>query len=247
MNAPDAEALLQTWDANQGAHLICRALALLDAAWPEVGVEAWSRASIGERDACLLELRETLFGVQLETVADCPGCGERLESSFTTLGIRVQPAVVPPRQASFHLSEQGCDIEYRLPSSGDLLAAVESTSDIAGASEELLRRCVIDARLDGASLDLAKLPSTVMTRLADDMRQRDPGAEVRMALSCPICGHAWSATFDIVSYLWSEIEDWAQRLLADVCVLATACGWSERDILGLSPTRRQIYLDMVQA
>jgi hypothetical protein len=86
-----------------------------------------------------------------------------------------------------------------------------------------------------------------MTRLADDMRQRDPGAEVRMALSCPICGHAWSATFDIVSYLWSEIEDWAQRLLADVCVLATACGWSERDILGLSPTRRQIYLDMVQA
>jgi len=52
-------------------------------------------------------------------------------------------------------------------------------------------------------------------------------------------------TFDILTYLWSEIEDWAQRLLLEVHTLALAYGWSERDILAMSPRRRRLYLEMV--
>jgi hypothetical protein len=78
------------------------------------------------------------------------------------------------------------------------------------------------------------------------MQEHDPGADVRIGLSCPACQHGWTLGFDIVSFIWGEIEDWAQRLLADVHVLAQAYGWSERDILALSPTRRQLYLEMVR-
>ncbi len=53
--------------------------------------------------------------------------------------------------------------------------------------------------------------------------------------------------FDILSYLWTEIEDWAQRLLVDVHTLAVSYGWSERDILALSPRRRRMYLELLGA
>jgi hypothetical protein len=87
----------------------------------------------------------------------------------------------------------------------------------------------------------------VVDRLNREMEQQDPYAEIHMSLSCPACNHRWTSSLDIVSYLWGEIEDWAQRLLADVHTLASAYSWSERDILALNPTRRQFYLDMVRA
>ena len=64
---------------------------------------------------------------------------------------------------------------------------------------------------------------------------------------CPACGHAWSATLDIVAYLWDELDDWAQDLLAEVHVPARHYAWSERDILALTPVRRRFYLDLLQA
>ena len=62
--------------------------------------------------------------------------------------------------------------------------------------------------------------------------------------TCPACGHDASITFDVVSYLWNEIDEWAKRVLVEVHVLAAAYGWSERDVLALSPRRRRLYLEM---
>jgi hypothetical protein len=50
-----------------------------------------------------------------------------------------------------------------------------------------------------------------------------------------------------MSFFWNEIEAWACRVLHDVHTLAGAYGWSEREVLRLSPTRRQMYLEMVSA
>ncbi len=247
MEAMNAEALLRVWEETGGAHMVRRALALLDAAWPELGLQNWARAPIGERDGCLLQLREALFGKQLQTVSCCPRCGERIESEFTTQDIRTQPPALPAPRTPLRLQEQGHDISYRLPNSEDLLLACDDAGVADGVAATLLRRCVIEARCGGLPLDAAALPAGVVQKLAGEMEQRDPGAEIRMALTCPACNQAWSASFDIVSYLWGEIEDWAQRLLADVHTLAGSYNWSERDILALSPARRQFYLDMVRA
>jgi hypothetical protein len=45
--------------------------------------------------------------------------------------------------------------------------------------------------------------------------------------------------------LWREIESMAGRLLRDVHALASAYGWHEKDILALSPVRRQFYLTLI--
>lgn len=77
------------------------------------------------------------------------------------------------------------------------------------------------------------------------MARADPQADVRLAIACPSCGHQWQGIFDIVTFFWSEIESWASRILHEVHLLALAYGWHEREILALSPRRRQFYLDMV--
>ncbi len=77
------------------------------------------------------------------------------------------------------------------------------------------------------------------------MEEADPQGNVQLALDCPACGHRWLQAFDILTYLWREIDDWAQRTLREVHLLASAYGWSEQAILALSARRRHMYLEMV--
>lgn len=75
--------------------------------------------------------------------------------------------------------------------------------------------------------------------------QADPQANVQLNVSCPACSHQWQMTFDILSFFWTEISAWAQRILREVHVLASAYGWHEADVLAMSSMRRQCYLQMV--
>lgn len=235
------DSLLQVWETRAAAHPIERALALLAAVWPERDEQGWAQTSIGARDAYLLWLREALFGATLETTARCPGCGEQLESSFRTSDIRMPPTAAT---ADLHLGAQGYDIRFRVPNSADLLAV--SGAPTAAAAVALLERCTLAIHRFGNPVEVARLPPEIAAELGLRMAAADPGADIRIALHCPVCAHAWSVTFDIVSHLWGELDDWAQALLVDVHLLASAYGWREADILALSPVRRQFYLDLVQ-
>ena len=73
---------------------------------------------------------------------------------------------------------------------------------------------------------------------------RSPGGHSRGPglpdLRLPLAG-----TVRYRSYLWHEVDAWALRLLRDVHRLARAYSWREADILALSPSRRQCYLDLL--
>jgi hypothetical protein len=84
-----------------------------------------------------------------------------------------------------------------------------------------------------------------MELIARRMADCDPRANIELALECPACGHNWEALFDVVSFFWKEIEAWSRRVLGEVHALASAYGWTEREILALSPWRREFYLQMV--
>ena len=83
-----------------------------------------------------------------------------------------------------------------------------------------------------------------ITALADSMAAADPQANIDIGMTCAGCDHHWACAFDIASFLWREIDAWARRTLRDVHTLARAYAWSEQDILALSPTRRQVYLEL---
>jgi hypothetical protein len=247
MTAPSSHALLAAWERSHHRHPIERALVVLDAAWPEAGAGAWARASVGQRDSGLLGLHEALFGAELVTTTRCPQCAERLETTFLTGDVRVRapaaPVAPPPRQ----LHEQDYALDYRLPTSEDLLEIVAGGLETAAAARDLLRRCVVRARHADRPIDPVALPPPILAQLGDQMTHEDPEAEICLRLTCPSCGHAWRAGFDIVSYFSSELDAWAHQILGDIHTLAGAYGWSEGQILALAPARRHRYVDMVRA
>lgn len=240
--ALSAQSVLRTWEQAQAMDPLRRPLALLRLAWPEVAPGAWGALPIGARDARLFALFEALFGATLDTLVDCPTCGEALELSLRTADLRPE---LPGEPVPPLLQCEGYELTYRLPCSDDL-AALQATDDTAAAVQQLIERCVLQARRADRVVDAAELPPTVVERLQQDMALRDPGADIRIALSCPACGHGFERRFDIGDYLWEELDDWAERTLAEVHTLACAYGWSEPQVLSLSADRRRRYIAMVQ-
>jgi hypothetical protein len=237
--ALSATNLLTAWEQGLAQHPLQRAVTLLALAWPEKTTDEWARISIGERDRGLLQLRQELFGSRFEAIAGCPECGERLELAFSTQDLLTKPATSEPLK----LTSGGYEVDYRVPTTDDLLAVA---GDGGHARELLMERCV-EARNDGVAVSASALPDEVVKLLGQKMADADPQAEVQILLTCPACSHHWPTVFDILSYLWGEIEDWAQRLLQDVHSLASAYGWSERDILSMTATRRRLYLEILGA
>lgn len=141
-------------------------------------------------------------------------------------------------------------VEFRLPTVADLAAAaaVADPADPARARRALLARCTVSAVRDGHAVAPERLgellPLQVEQRLAEAAEEADPVADVTLDVACPECGEATPAELDITSYLWAELDNWARDLLLDVHLLATAYGWSEPEILALSPLRRRYYLEL---
>ncbi|WP_051722444.1 hypothetical protein [Streptomyces albus] len=118
----------------------------------------------------------------------------------------------------------------------------------AAARRVLLARCTVSAARNGEPVAADRLPDVlperVRRRIAEAAERADPAAEVTLRVACPECGEATPAELDIASYLWTELDSWARDLLLDVHLLATAYGWSEPEILALSPLRRRYYLEL---
>jgi len=230
-----AAELLNAWEIGLQQPPLLRALTLLLAAQPDRSLDQLARLSLGQRNRALIDLREVLFGPQLESVAACPQCGESLTLEFATSDLLATTA--PPPETLLLESEAGA-ITFRVPNTLDLIEAAQ-THDVASAREVLLQRCV--------NQPIEPLPDRVITSITRAMAQADPQADAQLALTCPACTHAWQVAFDIAAYLWAEINAWANRLLVDVHQLASAYGWREADILAMSAYRRERYLEMIGA
>jgi hypothetical protein len=249
MRALSVAEQLRVWERGRRQTSARRALLLLAAASPEISPGELAQLSVGQRDARLLTLREWMFGARIESVVGCPECSERLELTFDVADIRAtgEPENSPPG-ATYLLQLDGYEMRFRPPNSDDLEAIVKCQSGDA-ARDELLARCALEIRRgktkDNAKSGVNQLPSKVVEALVERMAQVDPQANVQLSLNCPACRHAWAAVFDIASFLWSEIDDWAQRILREVHLLASAYGWHETDILEMSAERRGFYLEMI--
>lgn len=240
MHALSAATLLQIWERGQGRSPTERALDLLAAACPDEHPAAIAALSLGARDARLMRLRGGIFGTAVVATAACPQCADRVELRFDLADVRA--AAEPPGEIDLDL--EGYRLRFRLPNSYDL-AAAGGAPDPAAARRLILARCLLEASGAAGPVRADDLPAPVLATLLEHAAAADPQADVQLAIGCPACGHAWQATFDILSYLWSEIDAWAARTLHEVHRLASAYGWPERDILSLSAWRRRYYLDLV--
>ncbi len=239
MPALSVAQLLDAWERALSRPLIERALILLAAATPDASHDQLAQLPIGQRNAALLDLRELLFGSQLTSVTDCPNCGERLELSFNVADLRVETKLDAAQPLTLRMD--GYELQFRLPNTFDLLALADQR-EVENARRALLQRVMLNVSSSHAQSS-DQLPAFVIDALSERMAEADPQANIQLGLVCPNCAHAWQANFDIVAFLWGELNAWALRVLREVHTLASTYGWSERDILALTPRRRQIYLE----
>ncbi|MFL6857366.1 MAG: hypothetical protein ACJ8EB_05600 [Allosphingosinicella sp.] len=236
MNVPQASILIDSWSRGTGRSTTERALLLLELALPALDEEQRAHLSIGYRDAWLLSLRELLFGSAIECVAACPDCEEEIAVDFTIGEVRTsyaEPGEIVTVEA------EGGALRLRLPDSADLLA-IEQERDAGTAGPRLLERC-----LAGAA-DRAALGTIAFEAVSRALGEADPQAELRLRIACPACGGGTEAPFDVAAHLWSDLDEWVGAQLLDVHCLASRYGWSEAEILAMSPARRRVYLDRFQ-
>jgi hypothetical protein len=236
MAALSTHALLDVWTLGRGLHPIDQALALLAATEPDIPSGDHAALTLGERNSRLIALREAIFGRRLEAQAACLQCAERLEFTLSTSDLR--------EQAGSLAADTDCEIEIggrRLrvhPLTSIDLAAIAGCDDPDRARSILATRCLRDEPEPGG------LPPETIDALDECLARCDPQAETVLEMVCPACGHACQLSFDVASFLWTELATEARRLLQEVDVLARRYGWREADILALGSARRRLYLEI---
>ena len=253
MRALSATGILRVWERGQAQHAIDRGITILVAALPGRTRAELAALPIGERDAWIARVRELTFGRHLRAVSRCPTCGTQaeFEVDLASLGLSPSPALAenappPPPEPPRVIEVEGLRLSFRLPDSTDLAAAARCGGE-AEMQRVLIERCLVEARAGEAVLDREALPAAARAALEEAMALADPRADVVFGMRCLDCGGGWRAPFDIAACLWVEILAEARRLLGEVHSLARAYGWSEGEILAMSPRRRQGYLELVGA
>lgn len=244
MKALKTHELLSAWEQGLNQPLLQRVLIVLAAAYPGESPESLVALSIGQRDRRLLQLRARLFGPELLNTSDCPECGQKIEWQNNIANFLEPLEKETLLEHEFDLETNGYTLRFRLPNSLDI-EATRNCENTHQAQQKLLSRCILDSEFDNNYCDLAELPAAVISDLIDQMERLDPQADIRLELDCPDCAHNWDGLFDISSFLYRELNDWAEGTLYAVYRLASNYGWSETEILELSAVRRQLYLGML--
>lgn len=234
MQPLSAAGLLAIWEENWQRPPLWQGLALLEAAYPDASLAALQAMSVGSYHAALLTLYQWHFGPSLTAVTTCPTCNGVVEVTLDVADLCRQASTPPP--ALLEIDHEGGTLAVRLPTVGDLIAAGDAVT-VEAADQLLTQRC-----LNTPPDDLT--PAALVAATAA-MESADPLALIELGGDCPHCGEAWAAFLDVPSFVWREVQRWAQRTLQEIHLLARAYGWSEDEILHLSPVRRQTYLQMI--
>jgi hypothetical protein len=243
MGALRADDIVRIWELGHGRSPVDQAVGVLSAAFPLRTAEELRRLSLGQRNALLLAVRESLFGSELEAYSECNNCGKPLEFSLSSAALRGDlPA--GDSSAEFDLAAEGFVVRFRPLNSFDLVA-VSSCETVEAGRQLLVKRCVLAAQKEHETIAVNDLPAEVVEYLASRLSECDPQAEILIDLACPVCDFRWELSFDIASFFYAEITVQAQRLLREVHALARAYAWKESDILALSAQRRRYYLEML--
>lgn len=223
--------VLALWEATVGRDRWQRDDALL-------GIAALAPRSLGARNLGLLSVRNTIFNRQWSLRSACPACATECEFGVDCIALTEQLGTHPIEQCAT-IEWQGRSLLARAPTIDDLIA-IAGEADGAEAARALLARC-----LEGAE-DLV-IDGPAVEGLERHLEALDPAATITFKLRCVGCAHQWSSLLDVGEALAAELQRAAERTLTEVDALARAYGWTEAEVLQLSPVRRAAYLQLVEA
>ena len=231
-----AAGLLLAWEEGAAADDLERPLILLHRAGLVPAGDRPERWPIGQRDARLIALYDMTFGKHVRGTAPCRSCGNPIEIEFDLDLIRSTWGDADTRVELITADDRR--LQLRLPSTEDLRGC-KGFASAEEAATALTLACVTPPSA------IQTLAGEALDAIDQAMASRDPQSQVQLQARCPGCDTAAVVPFDIADYLWRQMVRSARRILADVHLLASAYGWSERDIIAMPSARRQQYLEMI--
>jgi hypothetical protein len=194
--------------------------------------------ALGARNAALLALRGALFGRAWSLISRCPACDAESAFEVDSLALADELDALAVQASSNVVDWEGQRIELRAPTLEDL-RAVAGLRDAESAARQLVARCA------SAAVCLDGLDDQALSLFSARLECADPAAAVSFQVGCAACGHEWSAAIDVGEALWVELQRAAEQALIAIDALARTYGWTEGEVLRLSPTRRAAYLQLV--
>ena len=252
MLALKGELLLAAWEAGLDKHPLDRGLLLLSIALPECDHRQLAELTIAERNLLLLQLREATFGKTLQGFGTCSRCHAHLEFAAPVATI-IEHLRTHFIKEPIVWSEDGRQYRLRPVTTNDLLAATDAPSDTE-AKDLLLKRCLCltqessESQTQALSDELlqAALPAGI-PHLVEKFDELNASAELACAVRCPDCSNSEMLDLDVAQFVWIEVRSAAKRLLVEIHELAWAYGWSENEILRLTPQRRDAYIEILSS
>lgn len=197
---------------------------------------AWTLA-VCDRDRLLAAVYRRHFGDHVSGSARCARCGEDFEIGFelsalqTSLTDAAEGVTGPDAERLYQLADGR---RFRLPTAADERAV--RGLDPHEAEVALLQRCVVE----GSGGDD---PQTVQAA----MEAVGPTLDLELEGRCPACDTAREVRFDIQAHLLSALAFERRWLTREVHCIASAYGWSLREIMSLPRSDRRAYVRLIAA
>lgn len=240
MVEPSAQRILEVWEYAAVLAPEARTRSLLSLIVPDLSQEQIGDLVLGERNRQLLELRQQLFGSVLQAYVECSQCNEALDLEFLIEDFGFTAISSVPRQHHICLGQLSANVN--LPD-GQVLSALSVVESIEQGRLELFSHCVQEVWRNNHEVEFSDLTNKELDALETAITELDPRMEILFDLQCPECSHEWQSPLELATFLWREFDRHARQLLENVHLLANSYGWSEADILNMSATRRQHYIE----
>jgi hypothetical protein len=193
--------------------------------------------SLGERLAALLALAAGDGREPFLAVMRCVACGETLEAPLAVGDLLAyQARAASPPRLELRLDDQHA-LGLRLPTARDLERWRERGTPAEGMARELLRT---DAALP------EPLPHEWLAAIESTLAAADPLVDFELSIDCPVCATRARYALDLQELALARLRETRAALLACVHRLASAYHWTEEQIFAVPPSRRRLYLAMIE-
>ena len=200
---------------------------------------------VGDRDYLLLKLCQISLGNRVQVVLACPDstCGSRMDVDFELDRIPIERRELQP---FYQMRINDNDISFRLPRGEDQEAAsawanVGNGCEMEEIEARVFARCLISTDA-GQPMDI---DSSLRDAVEQEMERLSPKVEFGIDAVCPECVQPFSASFDPASFFVDQIWKAHTDFERDIHLLSFYYHWPLADLLSMTRTRRQRYLQLL--
>jgi hypothetical protein len=213
---------------------------------------------VADRQYLLLKLRQSTFGDMVRAELFCPWaeCGRRISMQFRIDDVPVEEAaerapfytVVLSPQALAGEDAANREVTFRLPNGADqeAVSALLAQNEAEALTSLLVRTILRIGPLSPPALEhIAALSPRARAEIEAEMERLAPKVELNIETSCPECGRAFLAPFDVQRFFFGELRTDSELLYREVHYLAYHYHWGEREIMAMPRTKRHKYIQLL--